>query len=310
MSGVAGGASALTGDGAPAPRTRLDTGWTRALTSGAEPDAEAVRDHLETVHSANAGFTEACAAACRDGEGRNSYDWLAEAARDHASGHILDLACGSGVLLERLDALYPAARLTGVDMSADELALAARRVRPERVSLLCSLAQNIDALDDGSVDVVLCHWALTLMKPVAPVLGEIKRVLGSGGMFAAIVDGPITSAPSYEAINDLIFDHVARAYPTYGSIDLGDPRVRNSEALIELLRAEFPGARIAVEPNVVSMAGDPAHLAEEAARFFYSVFVLEAAERAALLTELTALFAGQGADAAFHMPISRLVVAL
>ena len=52
------------------------------------------------------------------------------------------------------------------------------------------------------------------------------------------------SAPGYEAINDLIFEHVARVYPRYGTIDLGDTRVRDGEELMDLLRAEFPGARV------------------------------------------------------------------
>ena len=308
MTGAARGSQAFSDDPQDKPQAKLDTGWTRALTSGARPDAEALRDHLEIVHGANAGFTESCAAACRDAQGRNSYDWLTEAVDGHSSDHILDLACGSGVLLEELDLRYPAARLTGVDMSADELELAALRLPAKRISLHCSMAQELGFLSDGSVNAVLCHWALTLMQPVQPVLHEIRRVLAADGVFAAIVDGPMPSAPGYGAINDLIFDHVSRAYPLYGSIDLGDPRVRDSEALIALLRAEFPGAQITVEPNVVSMTGEPAHLAQEASRFFYSVFVLEAAERTALLTDLAALFAAQEPAAAFHMPINRVVV--
>ncbi|MGB7405559.1 MAG: class I SAM-dependent methyltransferase [Pacificimonas sp.] len=292
------------------PKSKLDTGWTRALTNGASPDAAAMRDHLEIVHGENAGFTESCAAACCDAEGRNSYDWLAEAVGDAGTGHILDLACGSGVLLEQLERRYPAARLTGVDMSADELALAALRVPRPRVSLRRAMAQDLDFLPTGSVNAVLCHWALTLMHPVEPVLQEIGRVLATGGLFAAIVDGPMDSAPGYRAVNDLIFDHVARAYPAYGTTDLGDPRIRDHEALTQLLGTQFSGARVTVEPNIVSMTASPAILAREAARFFYSVFVLEDAERTALLTDLTTLFTAQGPEATFHMPINRVIVAI
>ena len=66
-------------------------------------------------------------------------------------------------------------------MSADELALAAVRLPPERVSLHCAIAQDLGFLDDGSVGAVLCHWALTLMQPVQPVLQEVKRVLAADG---------------------------------------------------------------------------------------------------------------------------------
>ena len=44
-------------------------------------------------------------------------------------------------------------------------------------------------IKDSSKDVIFCHWALTLMDPVIPVLKTIKRILKKHGVFSAIVDG-------------------------------------------------------------------------------------------------------------------------
>ncbi|MGF1554059.1 MAG: class I SAM-dependent methyltransferase [Paracoccaceae bacterium] len=302
-------------------RPSFDTGWTRALARGARPDAAALREHLVAVHASHAGFTEACAARCRDPEGRDSYDWLAEAAPSAAPGgapgapaRVLDLACGSGVLLDRLARRAGGALdLVGVDMSADELALARARLAPGRAALHRGLAQEMGFLADASVDAVLCHWALTLMDPVVPALAEARRVLRRGGTFAAIVDGAAETAPGYAEVDRLIFAYVREAYPMYGDIDLGDPRVREAGSLANLVAEAFGDGSVSVEPNVVSMTADPETLAREASGFFYAAFVLGEEARAAMLEDLASLFARlsvrEGGRPAFHMPINRLVVA-
>ena len=176
----------------------LRTDWTRLVGGGTAPDADALRGHLRSIHRDNAGFTERCAGQCRDAAGRTTYDWLMAAVDPVAHHSVLDLACGSGALLALCDAGLPATtRLAGLDMSPDELDLAHKRLPAGRARLIEGRAQHLDAFADGSVDAVLCHWALTLMDPVQPVLAEIARVLDPRGRFAAIVDGPMALAPGY-----------------------------------------------------------------------------------------------------------------
>ena len=290
----------------------LQTPWVETVSHGDRPDADALSDHLRTVHRNHPGFTEDCAGQCRDAQGRTSYEWLAEAvSTDHRS--VLDLACGSGALLSILNARVPAiTRLMGVDMSPDELALASARLPLGRVDLIEGRAQHLDHLRDASVDVVLCHWALTLMDPVAPVLAEIARVLAPGGRFAAIVDGPMNSAPGYGAVHDLIYAHVQAVLPAYGQIELGDPRVRKAEDLLALSKTAFPGASIRVESSVVRMEGTPDAVAREAAGFFYAGFTLIDDAREAMLVDLATLLSKNNNAGAvtFAMPINRLVVDL
>ena len=162
--------------------------WTDSLANNQQPDDKALLSHLRTVHRHNAGFTEKCASICRDKAGRNSYEWLAEVVPDIDDIRVLDLACGSGPLLKILYDLNKKLRLKGVDMCPEELALAKARLPNGSVELFELKAQNLSAIDNNSIDVVLCHWALTLMNPITPVLNEVRRVLSSGGRFAALVN--------------------------------------------------------------------------------------------------------------------------
>ena len=306
MSGGAGAASEL------APM--LDTAWTRAVARGLAPDGASLREHLLAVHGANAGFTEACASRCLDDRGRSSYAWLAESIDPRRHRDVLDLACGSGPLLALAHGRHgDRIRLTGVDMCDDELSLARARVAGAALTLHRGLAQDMAFLADASQDVVLCHWALTLMDPVAPVLQEVERVLRPGGRFDAIVDGDMESAPGYRAVHDLIYGWVQRAYPAYGRFDLGDARVRDTAALVALARQTFAGAEVRIEPSVLYLSDTPEALAREAAGFFYAAFVLSIDAHDAMLAELAELLrtragAGDRGPATFAMPINRLTV--
>ena len=288
------------------------TRWVERLRAGETPDAGDLRAHLLAVHRANAGFTEDCAGRCRDAAGRTSYDWLCEAVDPARHRHVLDLACGSGRLLALCaERFAPDVALTGVDMSAEELALARARLPGGAVDLREGMAQDMGFLPDGAVDAVLCHWALTLMDPVQGALEEVRRVLRPGGLFAAIVDGDMAAAEGYAAVHDLIYGHVQRDLARYGEVELGDPRVREGESLAALVAQAFGGAcTTRIETGVMRLTGSPDALAREASGFFYAAFVLTPRARAAMLAELSALFARRAAEGApgFAMPITRLTV--
>ncbi|MEI4231461.1 class I SAM-dependent methyltransferase [Roseovarius sp. D22-M7] len=287
----------------------LRSAWTESLERGQAPNAAALRAHLRAVHRDHAGFTETCARACRDAAGRTSYDWLAEVVPEGIAAQVLDLACGSGPLLKILHDRKAGLRLTGVDMCPEELALARAQLPVGAARLMQAEAQDMAQIPDGSVDAVLCHWALTLMDPVAPVLDEVRRVLAPGGRFAALVDGPMEAAPGYAGVHDLIYGHVQAELPGYGVVDLGDPRVRGADSLSDLVRAAFPDATVTVETGVVAMEGPANDVAEAAAGFFYAAFILSPARRVRMLADLAGLLAIPGtAQGRFAMPINRLLV--
>ena len=292
----------------------LNSIWTKSLARNLHPNGNALVDHLKTIHQENTGFTEACASSCRDEAGRNSYEWLSEVVPDNASLSVLDLACGSGPLLKILFDRNKNLNLKGIDMCPEELVLAKTRLKNSRVNLIESKAQNLTAINDNSIDIVLCHWALTLMDPIVPVLDEIKRVLTSEGQFAALVDGPMNAASGYEEVHDLIYSYVQEEIPSYGEIDLGDPRIRGSESLSNLAHKAFPEASVTIETNVVSMEGPVTKVAEIAAGFFYAAFILKPEKRKLMIKNLSNMLAiskvstDNERQGRFSMPISRLLV--
>ena len=295
-------------------KSGLSSIWTDSLANNQQPDGKALLSHLRTVHQNNAGFTEKCASSCRDKAGRNSYEWLAEIVPDVDGIRVLDLACGSGPLLKILYDRNKKFKLKGADISPEELELAKARLPKGSVDLLELKAQNLTAIDDNSIDVVLCHWALTLMNPITPVLNEIRRVLSSGAKFAALVNGPMDAAPGYNDVYKLIYKYVQAKLPRYGEIDLGDPRIRSTDSLKNLLSEAFPDANISIETSMVSMDGSVTEVAETTAGFFYASFILPPETRRILLSELSNLLivskqsGDQERQGRFSMPINRLVV--
>ena len=295
-------------------KSGLSSIWTDSLANNQLPGDKALLAHLRTVHQNNAGFTEKCASSCRDKAGRNSYEWLAEIVPDVDGIRVLDLACGSGPLLKILYDRNKKFKLKGADISPEELELAKARLPKGSVDLLELKAQNLTAIDDDSIDVVLCHWALTLMNPITPVLNEIRRVLSSGGKFVALVNGPMNAAPGYNDVYNLIYKYVQTKLPRYGEIDLGDPRIRNTNSLKNLLSEAFPDSNISIETSMVSMEGPVAEVAETTAGFFYASFILPPETRKILLSELSNLLvvSKQSGDqerrGRFSMPINRLVI--
>ena len=292
----------------------LTTAWTDSLANNHNPDEKALLAHLRTVHQDNAGFTEKCASSCRDKTGRNSYEWLAEIVPNIDGIRVLDLACGSGPLLKILYDRNKNLRLKGIDISPKELELAKARLPDGAVELFELEAQDLTIINDNSIDVVLCHWALTLMNPITPVLNEVRRVLSSGGRFAALVNGPTDAAPGYSDVYNLIYEYAQAKLPKYGEIDLGDPRIRSTDSLKLLLSEAFPDAYINIETSVVSMEGPVAKVAATTAGFFYASFILPPEIRETMLSKLSGLLAisKQSRDlerqGRFSMPINRLVI--
>ncbi len=286
----------------------LNSVWTEYLANNQQPDGKALLDHLRTVHQHNAGFTEKCASICRDEFGRNSYEWLAEIVPHENTTRVLDLACGSGPLLKILHDRNKNLKLKGVDMCPEELALAKKRMSNGVVDLFQSEAQNMTEINNNSIDIVLCHWALTLMDPITPVLNEINRILSSGGKFGALVNGPMDTAPGYSDVYNLIYKFVQTKLPNYGEIDLGDPRIRSTKSLEHLVSEVFPDAKVCIENNVVSMVGPIDEVSETAAGFFYASFILPSELRKLMLSNLSNLLSISKHEGRFIMPISRLIV--
>ena len=114
---------------------------------------------------------------------------IVRAHRLPAAPAILDVGCGTGEITSRLAAVFPRARLTGVDIVDDHLALARRRYAGlgDRV-----LFEHADAFAlpyaGASFDLVVCRHMLQAVPDADRVLAELVRVTRPGGVLHLIVE--------------------------------------------------------------------------------------------------------------------------
>ena len=153
------------------------------------------------------------------------------AARVPPGARVLDLACGDGELLVRLDA-----SAVGIDLTIAELSEArARLVRTAPLAsetreprLACARAQRLP-FAASSFDVVTCHLAFMLFEDLPAVVRELERVLVPGGRFLALLGGGPTAGgdDAFHRFVDLLG---SRSVPR-----LGDPRAKSEAGWRELM---------------------------------------------------------------------------
>jgi SAM-dependent methyltransferase len=136
------------------------------------------RRYLTDFHRDRAGVVEAVLSRSMGGD-HSPYRWLARAVSADAK-LVLDLACGSGPMSREL--AQPGRTVVGLDLSAEELALAAQRgpgpwVRADGLAL---------PFADSSMDAVTSSIGLAVLTPLSDVVAECARVLRPGGVLAAI----------------------------------------------------------------------------------------------------------------------------
>ena len=290
----------------------FNTSWMNKVDSGEDPNSQDLLDHLHTIHDRYAGFTEKIATSCCDLNGKNSYELLLDTIDPSLHYNILDLACGSGVLLEYCYRKFSSnnLKLSGVDMNENELKLARTRLIDKDVDFYNAQAQKLNFIKDSSKDVIFCHWALTLMDPVVPVLKTIKRILKNQGVFSAIVDGDSYSASGYLEIHNIIYEFVQKIFPNYGLSELGDSRVRSLKSLNILIKKIFYNCEIKITPHVLTLKQNPNILAKEVSGFFYASLVLSSKHYDILVSELEDYFNNISVNglSEFNLPVNRLVV--
>ncbi|MAI29333.1 MAG: hypothetical protein CMP38_03895 [Rickettsiales bacterium] len=286
--------------------------WLRKLLAEENSNSSNLIHHLKTVHRSNPGFTESCAKKSVNKHGRSSYQWLAEIIEPQKHKVVLDLACGSGPLLELcIQKFGENLTLIGVDMSDDELNVAKKRIKNKKTMFYKAYAQNLDFIPVNYIDVVLCHWALPLMNPLEPVLKEIRRVLKINGIFSAIIDGDFNLLSGYRDVHELIYSWANKEFSNYSSFELGDTRSRCPDKLLPLVKSIFKESYVSIESDVLEIRGDPLSLALEVSGFFYATYALSDNNRLKMLKDLEKFFidnANSQNKALFEMPINKLTV--
>ena len=111
-------------------------------------------------------------------------DRLAEASP--SPHHIVEIGCGTGHNLCRLARRFPGARITGIDLSPDMLAIARRKTVCFGDRVVLKQAIQRDRLEAGC-DGVLFSYSLSMMNPGwEEVLDSALQALVSGGVLAAV----------------------------------------------------------------------------------------------------------------------------
>lgn len=99
---------------------------------------------------------------------------------------VLDLACGTGLLSEEVLRRCPDASVVALDLSAESLALARRRLARwgrGRVRFLEASADRVP-VPDGSFDLVVMGNAIHNLPDLRGLAREVHRLLDEGGRFA------------------------------------------------------------------------------------------------------------------------------
>lgn len=128
---------------------------------------------------------------------RPAHDEVVGQLRAHSSARVADIACGTGILADRIERDLHPAQVYGVDMSEGMLNQA--RARSTNVQWLRGPAEQLP-FDDGALDAVVTTSAFHFFDQPA-ALREFHRVLSPGGLAAvstlsarqSLLQGPSTS---------------------------------------------------------------------------------------------------------------------
>jgi ubiquinone/menaquinone biosynthesis C-methylase UbiE len=127
---------------------------------------------------------------------RPPHDEVIAQLRAHQSRRIADIACGTGILSDRIERELHPDEIYGIDMSEGMLNQA--RARSNRVQWLHGPAEQLP-FDDGALDAVVTTSAFHFLDQPA-ALREFHRVLASGGLVAVATLSarrqPMLQAPS------------------------------------------------------------------------------------------------------------------
>jgi ubiquinone/menaquinone biosynthesis C-methylase UbiE len=166
---------------------------------------------------------------------------------------ILDLACGPGTLTRRLaERVLPAGEVVGVDLAPGMIELArASEIHNARFEVM-----DIEQLSfpDAMFDAAACGHGLQFVPELGTALREARRVLRSGGRFAASV--PVQrSVDSVWSVLDSVIDRWLGPAPQ--AVDQKPTRAVIADATRfaqAALEAGFASARVEVIDETVSWA--------------------------------------------------------
>lgn len=121
-----------------------------------------------------------------------------------AGDRVLDVACGTGVLArEAMQRVGTKGSVAGVDINDGMLAMA--RTKSPEIQWHCSPAESLP-FADGSFDRVVCQFGLMFFQDPVKAIGEMRRVMRSGGTCAVAVWATLSDVPGYRALTEVLHE--------------------------------------------------------------------------------------------------------
>jgi ubiquinone/menaquinone biosynthesis C-methylase UbiE len=148
--------------------------------------------------------------------------------------HVLDVACGTGVVARFAAERVGHSTVTGVDINPGMLAVARNAARDAAIEWHEASAEALP-LADGTFDVVLCQMGLQFFPDREGALREIWRVLRPGGRVVLNLPGP--TPPMFAVLEGALRRHIG---PEAGGFVATVFSLHDTEELRELLE----GARL------------------------------------------------------------------
>jgi ubiquinone/menaquinone biosynthesis C-methylase UbiE len=134
---------------------------------------------------------------------------LLDAAGVTGGQHVLDVACGTGVVARTAaERVGRSGSVVGTDLNEAMLAVA-RRVRPD----LTWRQGDVAALpfDDGEFDVVVCQMAMMFFPDPGAALRQMRRVARPSGTVGVLVPSTLPANRPYELFVDIVTRHAGPA---------------------------------------------------------------------------------------------------
>jgi len=134
---------------------------------------------------------------------------LVDGAEIRAGSHVLDIACGTGVLARAaLSRAGANARIVGADLAPGMLA-AAKEIEPGIEWVQCS-AEALD-VGDETFDCVVSQFGMMFFQDRQKSTDEMFRVVKPGGSLAIAVWRSVEHNPAYADIISVLQEHVGTA---------------------------------------------------------------------------------------------------
>ena len=121
---------------------------------------------------------------------------------DVAGCSLCDLACGQGRIAREL--ARRGARVVGVDLSSELIAIAQRDERTEGLGItyLVDDAEHLVQLGEAQFDGIVCNLALMDIPDLAAAARAISRILHPGGWLVFSITHPCFEAPHAQWLHD------------------------------------------------------------------------------------------------------------